>query len=258
MSTDAVARRAVILAAGRGSRLGRLTDVSPKCLTVVGGRTLLDWMLSALFQSGVEHVLIVGGYGYESLATYQSDRVVIIRHARWSETNMLGTLQIADVWLTSYPCLITYSDIAVLPAHLTRLRSATGDIVVANNTFWHSLWAERFQDPLNDAENFVAQQGVLRNIGGRAAQMEAIAGQFMGLVKTTPDGWAQLNALLIDDPVLTRSGDTTQLLARALGTGVPINVVDCDGGWIEVDSESDLQAVEQGIAAPGWAHDWRS
>lgn len=249
---------AVILAAGRGSRLGRLTDASPKCLTVVGGRTLLDWMLSALFQSGIERVLIVGGYGYESLASYQSDSVVTIRHARWSETNMLGTLRIADDWLTAHPCLITYSDIAVLPAHLSRLRSATGDIVVANNTLWHSLWTERFQDPLSDAENFVADNAVLRKIGGHAAHVAAIGGQFMGLVKTTPNGWAQLNSILTNDPLLAGNGDTTELLARTLDASSPINVVDCDGGWIEIDSASDLQAVESGLAKGGWRHDWRT
>ena len=60
MTIDRAARHAVILAAGRGSRLGALTDLSPKCLTIVAGRTLLDWMLDALSQSGIEQVLIVG------------------------------------------------------------------------------------------------------------------------------------------------------------------------------------------------------
>ena len=132
MSTHGTARRAVILAAGRGSRLGALTDASPKCLTRVAGRTLLDWMLDALFQSGIEQVLLVGGYGYESLIAHQSPRVATICNTRWSETNMLGTLQVAEAWLAAHSCLIVYSDIAVLPAHLLTLRTASGDIVVAN------------------------------------------------------------------------------------------------------------------------------
>ena len=260
MSIDNIAKHAVILAAGRGSRLGALTDTSPKCLTMVGGRTLLDWMLDALFLSGIESVLIVGGYGYESLATYQSPCVTTIRHAHWSQTNMLGTLQVASAWLESQPCLIAYSDIAVLPAHLTRLRAAPDDIVVANNTRWHSLWTERFDDVLDDAENFVADGGALRKIGGRAACPIEIGGQFMGLVKLTPNGWTQLNAVMIGDPNLARTGDTTKLLARLLQATVPISVVDCEGGWVEIDSPSDLEVVERGLinATTGrWAHDWR-
>ena len=171
---------------------------------------------------------------------------------------MLGTLRAADAWLAAAPCLIAYSDIAVLPAHLATLRAATGDIVVANNTLWQSLWAERFQDPLNDAEHFAADAGILREIGGPATEIANIGGQFMGLVKTTPKGWAQLNRLLTDDATLVRRGDTTKLLARALDADVAIHVVDCAGGWIEIDSESDLHAVESGVAKENWAHDWRS
>lgn len=258
MNTDGVATHAVILAAGRGSRLGHLTDAKPKCLTMVTGRTLLDWMLSALFEAGIKCVLIVGGYGYESLESYRSSTVSIMRYAQWAETSMLGTLKVADAWLVAHPCLIAYSDIAILPAHLATLRTANGDIVVANNTRWQSLWTERFQAPLNDAENFASHAGVLRNIGGHAAHVSEIGGQFMGLVKTTPKGWSDLSALMTVDPSLPRKGDTTQLLARALDAGKLIHVVDCAGGWIEIDSESDLRAVERGIAKGNWAHDWRS
>lgn len=264
MSMNHAATHAVILAAGRGSRLGALTEASPKCLTMVARRTLLDWMLDALFQSGIERVLIVGGYGYEGLAAYQSPRVATICHARWSETNMLGTLLAAEAWLAARPCLIAYSDIAVLPAHLARLRTAPGDIAVANNTRWHSLWNERFHNALEDAENFAADAGALKRIGGRASKVTDIGGQFMGLLKTSPDGWAQLNSVLARESLLARSGDTTMLLARALDAGVTINVVDCDGGWIEVDSPSDLQVVERGLASAHvattgrWAHDWRA
>ncbi len=258
MSTDDVAKHAVILAAGRGSRLGHLTDFTPKCLTVVAGRTLLDWMLSALFQSGIERVLIVGGYGYESLEPYRSATVSTLRHAQWAETNMLGTLRAADAWLAAEPCLIAYSDIAMLPAHLATLCAAAGDLVIANNTLWQSLWIERFEHPLNDAENFATDAGMLRKIGGHAVDISEIGGQFMGLVKTTPTGWAQLNALMTGAPALARHGDTTKLLARALDAGCPIHVVDLAGGWIEIDSEHDLRALESGIAKGHWAHDWRT
>jgi L-glutamine-phosphate cytidylyltransferase len=258
MSANSVAKQAVILAAGRGSRLGHLTDVMPKCLTLVAGRTLLDWMLGALRDAGMERVLIVGGYRYDALESYRSPSVSTMRYAHWADTNMLGTLQAAHAWLAAAPCLIAYSDIAVRPAHLASLRAATGDIVVANNTQWRTLWAERFQDPLHDAETFAAEVGMLRNIGGRATEIAQIGGQFMGLVKTTPQGWAQLNALMLEDSHLARKGDTTELLTRALQADVPIHVVDCAGGWIEVDSESDLRTVERGLMQENWAHEWRN
>ena len=46
--------KAVILAAGRGSRLGKYTDDKPKCLIEIGGETLLDRELRLLSELGIK------------------------------------------------------------------------------------------------------------------------------------------------------------------------------------------------------------
>src|ERR1700722_2511913 len=50
--------RALLLAAGMGSRLRPITDTTPKCLVPVHGKPLLDYWLELLFGAGVERVLI--------------------------------------------------------------------------------------------------------------------------------------------------------------------------------------------------------
>lgn len=50
--------RAMILAAGRGERMRPLTDVCPKPLLEVGGRSLLEWHLSALARAGIRDIVI--------------------------------------------------------------------------------------------------------------------------------------------------------------------------------------------------------
>ncbi|MGA1080577.1 MAG: nucleotidyltransferase family protein, partial [Steroidobacteraceae bacterium] len=52
------ARRAMILAAGRGERLRPLTDACPKPLLTVAGRPLIDYHLEALAQVGIREVVI--------------------------------------------------------------------------------------------------------------------------------------------------------------------------------------------------------
>jgi choline kinase len=54
--------RAIILSAGQGSRLLPLTADRPKCLIEFSGRTLLDWQLDMLRDSGVDHVTVVLGF----------------------------------------------------------------------------------------------------------------------------------------------------------------------------------------------------
>jgi choline kinase len=55
-------KKAIILSAGQGSRLGHLTDDRPKCLIDFNGRTLLDRQLDALAANGVEEAVVVTGF----------------------------------------------------------------------------------------------------------------------------------------------------------------------------------------------------
>ena len=55
-------RRAVILAAGRGSRLHALTGDVPKCLTEIGGEPILERTLRALASLSVTEAVVVIGY----------------------------------------------------------------------------------------------------------------------------------------------------------------------------------------------------
>ena len=50
--------RALLLAAGIGSRLRPLTDTTPKCLVPVHGRPLLDYWLDLVFEGGIDRALL--------------------------------------------------------------------------------------------------------------------------------------------------------------------------------------------------------
>src|SRR6185503_13206340 len=53
--------RAIILAAGRGSRMGQLTAEIPKCLVQLGGKPLLEWQTGALRAAGIDRIAVVTG-----------------------------------------------------------------------------------------------------------------------------------------------------------------------------------------------------
>ena len=100
--------RAIILAAGRGSRMGHLTRASPKCLLEFRGKTLLDWQIDAIRSAGIEKIAIVTGYRRDLLL----DRGLVEFHnERWAETNMVVSLSRASSWLREAPCVVSYSDI---------------------------------------------------------------------------------------------------------------------------------------------------
>ncbi len=62
VTPTATIRQAVILAGGRGGRLGALTDATPKPLLEVGGRPFLAWLILELCRYGIEEVLLLTGY----------------------------------------------------------------------------------------------------------------------------------------------------------------------------------------------------
>ena len=64
-------RRAVILAAGRGSRLHTLTGDIPKCLTKIGGEPILERTLNALAGEGITEAVLIIGY----MGTMVRDRI---------------------------------------------------------------------------------------------------------------------------------------------------------------------------------------
>jgi mannose-1-phosphate guanylyltransferase len=68
--------KAVLLAAGLGTRLRPLTEHTPKCLVEVGGRALLDIWLDALDDLGVEEVLVNTHHLHDRVAAHLADRTV--------------------------------------------------------------------------------------------------------------------------------------------------------------------------------------
>lgn len=230
--------RAIILAAGRGSRMKSLTDNHPKCFTKIKNKKLIEWQMEALKDAGVEKISIVRGY-QSHLFTYD---VTYFDNKKWARTNMLSSLVEAAQWLRDDSCIVSYSDIVYSPRSVERLASAEGNIMITYDPNWLNLWSLRFDDPLSDAETFkLNADSELVEIGGKAESVSQIEGQFMGLLRFTPVGWKIIESYLsgIEQEVLDKM-DMTSLLKELILSGVKIKAIKIDEPWYEVDSENDL------------------
>lgn len=251
---------AIILAAGRGSRLGAATADAPKCLARVGGRQLLEWQLRAVCEVSIADVYVVGGYRADCL---RSDRYQLVVNPLWYRTNVLGSLLCVSALLRTRPCLVIYSDIAFHPTALARLMESQCAIATLYDTEWLALWSARFEDPLEDAETLRISCSSIAEIGGKTTRLESIEGQFMGLVQFDPVGWGLAEATLagLDAERAVRM-DMTGLLALLVAKGIEVGAVPFAGRWCEVDSLRDLALYDRELlqvdtAAKQWKHDWR-
>jgi L-glutamine-phosphate cytidylyltransferase len=230
--------RAIILAAGRGSRMGSLTDDQPKCRTELHGKSLIDWQILSLQQAGITELAIVRGY----LADSFDFEVKYFENERWAETNMVMSLVMADEWLQEDTCIISYSDIVFSSQSVNTLCDAEGDIVITYDPNWYDLWSMRFEDPLSDAETFQMDGDKVIEIGNKANSIDEIKGQFMGLLKFSPQGWKQvLEFLDVHTQDQRDKLDMTKLLQGLIKDNKILNATPIKDPWYEVDSEADLE-----------------
>lgn len=115
--------QAVILAAGRGSRLRQLTDGTPKCLVEVGGRTLLEHQLTALEHLGVEDVTIVTGYRGADVRRVVGGRARFVVNEAWGSTNSLYSVALCRDCIQG-DMLVLNCDVLAHPLALHRLLEA--------------------------------------------------------------------------------------------------------------------------------------
>jgi choline kinase len=237
--------RALILAAGRGSRLGHLGADRPKCLVTLAGKPLIERQIAALRLGGADEIGVVRGYRAEMI---DFPGISYFINERWAETNMVMSLSRAATWLGSGPVIVSYGDIFYRSELVRGLAGASGPLVVCYDRAWRSLWSRRFADPLADAETFrINADGQLLEIGGRTTRIEDIQGQYMGLFKFTPPAWSIVEALLatLDGPVRDKL-DVTGLLRRLLaGKELSIATFGAESQWGEVDNPEDVALYEE-------------
>jgi mannose-1-phosphate guanylyltransferase len=105
--------RALLLAAGFGSRLRPLTDTIPKCLVPVHGRPLLDYWLDLVFDGGIERALLNTHYLADKVRSYAADSRWHSRIDLVHEDELLGTggtvLANRD-WFGSDAFLVAHAD----------------------------------------------------------------------------------------------------------------------------------------------------
>ena len=238
--------KAIILAAGEGTRLRPYTLDRPKCLVEVEGKSLLDRQLEVLRSESVSPIVLIGGYRAEMLKRPDAQ---LRLNPRFHETNMVWTLFCAEADMDE-TLVLGYGDIVYSRETLRALLAAEADIAVTIDLDWEQYWRARNEDPLDDAETLrMDAAGNIVEIGQKPQSLAQIEGQYMGLMKFSPRGLAILREAFArakkEGSIRGKAPEKaymTDLLQLLIDQGNALRAVKVRGGWVEVDTVGDLQS----------------
>src|SRR2546427_9039688 len=135
--------RAVILAAGQGTRIRAVHGEHPKCLIEVDDKTILDHQIEALSMAGIDQIVIVVGYEKQQIIRHVKSRfdrcslnIHFIENPIFANTNNIYSLWLAREWLRGDSFVCLNADVAFDHRILSRAVSSPATINMIVDPQW--------------------------------------------------------------------------------------------------------------------------
>ena len=231
--------KALILAAGLGSRLAPITDTCPKSLVPINGKPILGKQIDNLYENGIYDITIIAGYKADILTTYISEKfgaqINIIENKEYASTNNMYSAYLALEHFYGHPFLMMNADVFFDSSILKTLLSfnAQNAVVVEYGRY------------LEESMKVSAQDGRLCRIAKTIPPSEAL-GTSIDVYKFFEDGsQAFFNkcAEYIDikhDVKLWSEVAINDIFEEVEFEACPLN-----GRWFEIDTLDDLAEAEK-------------
>ena len=244
--------KAIIIAAGPGSRLMPITNERPKCLLDVGGQTILERALQALRENGIQNIVVVRGYSGH-LINYP--HLTYCHNPDFEKNNILRSLFYAEDEMDD-AFIFSYSDILYSSEIVARLMGSEADIALIVDVNWIERYEGRDQHPVSEAELVEVENGRVVRIGKGVVSPEEAHGEFIGLAKFTRSGAEVMKAtyhrVAKEGPsapfqcaASLEKAYMTDLIQELVDNGSLVQSVDIEGGWMEIDTPQDLERARR-------------
>jgi L-glutamine-phosphate cytidylyltransferase len=233
--------RGIILAAGKGSRLNGNTVELPKCLTPLGGLSLIERQILIMRAAGIAEIAIVVGHQAERVRRACGKDIAYIENTRYAETNSMYSLWLARPLLYE-GFVVLNCDVLFHPVLLSDLLSSRHENALLLG------YREADQPAYGDEEMKV------RVRGGRVLEMSKSMdpaeadGENLGIVKFGARGAAALVEIMSR---LVHEGRVREWAPRAFSAFAeqhPLHAVGTRGlPWIEIDFPDDYRRAAEDI-----------
>ena len=235
--------KAVILAAGRGTRIRSLHGEHPKCLIEVDNTTILDHQLDALSMVGISDVAIVVGYEKEQIIAHVNarrlltQRIHFIENPVFASTNNIFSLWLALDWLRGDSFIVLNADLIFDPEILNLALCPYAPISLSVDPLWRD----------ETTKVIILDDHVIRV--SKKLSREEFSGTSIGITvfcKAIQDRFFHK----MEDVIA--AGQVNELFTVAVddlaNEGVPVGYTSTDGlPWAEIDDPVDLTFARQNV-----------
>ncbi|MBI2767071.1 MAG: nucleotidyltransferase family protein [Chloroflexi bacterium] len=234
----AVVTRAVIFAAGRGTRLGALTAETPKPLLDVGGKPIVVHIIDGLIRAGITELVIITGYRAARLEAELGNgagSAIAIDYVRQEQQD--GTahaLLLARELLADEPFFWSWGDILVESLSYRRVlrAAALADGVLGVNDV---------DDPWAGAAVYVGANGRIGRIVEKPPKgTSRTRWNNAGFGVLGPEIWPEIERL---EPSAAGEYELPRAIAALIAGGANIVAIPVEGPWFDIGTPEDLAAA---------------
>ena len=256
VSLDKKKTKALIIAAGLGSRLKSHTENLPKCMLDFGGKTLLERQLEAYKKNEIKDIFLIRGYKKEKI-NYKG--IQYFENNDYNNNNILNSIFYAEKIINGN-IIISYSDILFEPSVVERLQKSDHDISVVVDIDWRGYYVGRKDHPISEAENVIFNSNnEVEKIGKINTGKEEVHGEFIGMIKLTGRGaeifkhhFNRLKKIYWDKPFqrakIFQKAYLTDFIQELVDIGIKVHCVIIESGWKEIDTVEDYQKALIGFS----------
>lgn len=242
--------KAVILAAGQGTRLKKYTENLPKGMLSFMGKTIIERQIELYRYCGIDNIIVVRGFAADKI---QYEGIRYYTNEDYANTNMVESLMAAKSEFDD-DIILSYSDILFEEHMLKAMMDSPADFAVAVDDNWKEYWQKRYGKVDFDTESLsLDENGNIIELGLENPKLEDIDARYVGLLKFSKAGLKHIVSIMeeaylhYEDKPWQQSGKPvrkaymTDLIQAVIESGQSVKAERFHNGWIEFDTNEDYE-----------------
>lgn len=243
--------KAIIIAAGQGTRLRPYTNKIPKSLLKIRNKSILERQIEIYKSLKIKDINIIVGYKKEKI---KFNNINLINNIDYKNNNILESLFFAKKKMNS-TCIISYSDIIFKKKIIKKLLKSKKNISILIDTNWKKNYKGRTMHPISQAENVYFDDNSNLIKSGKNLNLKESNGEFIGILKISNKGTkifkkfykaakSKYSKKKFFNAKNIKKAYLTDFFNYLISKNININCTKIKNNWMEIDTIQDYKRAQ--------------